>query len=170
MKFYTGENINQVKKRYVCIKTHGKSKTYTYKVWRSIVTRCTNKKLKRYCDWGGRGVGICESWLFFENFLNDMGEVKKEDNLELDRINNNLGYCKENCRWTSPSVNSANRRRIKRELPRGVYQRNGKYRAILRTYGFNYTIGTYLTIEEAKKKYDEVAFEWWGNRANLDND
>lgn len=91
------------------ITKHGMHKTSTYKAWLRMKQRCssTNKKTKKwYYD---RGITVCESWEKFENFLNDMGNMPK-DKTSLDRINNDLGYFKENCRWATSKEQGNNRR------------------------------------------------------------
>lgn len=74
--------------------------------------RCFNKRSKDYKDYGGRGITICPRWLnSFENFLEDMG--LKPLGHQIDRIDNNKGYSKENCRWVTNKINCRNRRTTK---------------------------------------------------------
>lgn len=80
----------------------------TYHRWAKMVQRCHNPKDFSYPNYGGRGIQVCEEWKKFENFLKDMGEAPS--GLVLDRIDNNKGYCKENCRWTDTYTSSRNRR------------------------------------------------------------
>jgi hypothetical protein len=90
------------------MKTHGKRKDPIYYVWRSMKQRCLNKNHKNYDRYGGRGITVCDEWLnSFENFYRDMGDRPK--GLSLDRIDNNKGYSKENCRWTTFKNQSRNR-------------------------------------------------------------
>ena len=88
--------------------THGLSHTNTYKIWSGMVQRVTNPNNKRYSDYGGRGITVCEKWLDFEGFYEDMGERPKGKTL--DRIDNNLSYCKGNCKWSTLSEQQSNRR------------------------------------------------------------
>ena len=87
------------------------SKSKTYKVWAAMKQRCLNPNNPEYPDYGGRGIGICEKWLQFEGFFEDMGE--KPDGLSLDRIDNSNGYFKENCRWCSYNEQMRNTRRTR---------------------------------------------------------
>lgn len=88
--------------------TEGKAQSKTYATWRGMKSRCLDSGHPKFADYGGRGIKICDSWLHFENFLADMGEKPK--GLEIDRIDNSGNYCKENCRWTTKSLNNRNRR------------------------------------------------------------
>lgn len=53
-------------------------------------------------------VSICDRWSKFENFLADMGE--RPEGTTLDRIDNELGYFPENCRWATHQTQTENRR------------------------------------------------------------
>lgn len=91
--------------------------TKTYKAWGNMLSRCRNKNHPSYKNYGGRGISVCERWLKFENFLEDMGD--KPWNLSLDRIDNEKGYSKENCRWATSKEQTRNMRKNVRILYKG---------------------------------------------------
>jgi len=71
--------------------------------------RCNNPNNNAYRNYGGRGITYCKEWEKFENFWRDM-EEGYDDNLTLDRIDNNGNYCKENCRWVDYKTQMNNMR------------------------------------------------------------
>lgn len=94
-------------------RTHGLSGTKEHRTWKSMIGRCHRPSHKRYRDWGGRGIKVCDSWKnSFENFLKDMGKCP-EKNYSIDRINNDGNYEPGNCRWATPKEQSNNRRKRK---------------------------------------------------------
>jgi hypothetical protein len=105
------------KKIEICgnnFRTHGLSKSAEFNTWSLMKKRCYNKNDKRYNDWGGRGITVCESWLdSFENFIKDMG-FKPSKEHSIDRINNDGNYEPSNCRWATRSEQMKNRRKFKR--------------------------------------------------------
>lgn len=81
-----------------------------YYRWAGIKQRCTNPNHSRYKDYGGRGITICDEWLFYEPFYAWAMENGYEEGLEIDRINNNIGYSPDNCRFVNRISNSRNKR------------------------------------------------------------
>lgn len=90
---------------------HGHSKksktSQTYKSWETMIQRCNNKNNPKYRIYGGRGIIICKKWMQFINFLEDMGESPK--GYQIDRIDNDKGYFKGNCRWSTRKQQARNR-------------------------------------------------------------
>jgi len=87
--------------------THGMCFTPTHYSWSGMKTRCLNENSVSYRDYMGRGITICDRWLKFENFLEDMGE--RPEGTTLDRMDNDGNYCKENCTWSTVQEQNDNR-------------------------------------------------------------
>lgn len=88
--------------------TVGRRFSKTYSTWSNMKLRCLNPRNEHYRYYGGQGITICERWMVFDNFLEDMGE--SPEGLEIDRIDNDKGYFKENCRWVTKIENMRNKR------------------------------------------------------------
>lgn len=92
--------------------THGHTASPTYTAWANMIQRCKNARNKRFKDYGGRGIKVCDRWHGFTVFLADMGE--KPPGLTLDRIDNDGNYEPGNCRWATAAEQRANKRARRR--------------------------------------------------------
>ncbi len=117
---------NELKKNY----THGKSNHKLYRVWTSMKSRCNNKSDKGYKNYGGRGITVYKEWendfMAFYNWSMNNGY---KDGKSIDRIDNDKGYSPENCRYTTPLVQSCNKRNFNKYGYFGVAQKGNKYLA-----------------------------------------
>lgn len=90
-------------------KTHGMSYHPAFWVWRSMRDRCRLPSHQAWKNYGGRGIKVDPRWDDFDVFWEDMGPSYLPG-LSLDRIDNEKGYNKENCRWTTRSIQCRNKR------------------------------------------------------------
>jgi len=123
---------------------HGLSHTRFHNIWTGMKQRCIDKNCEAFLRYGARGITICEEWLDFVNFKNDMYdsylkhcEDFGEKQTSIDRKDNEGNYCKENCRWATAKEQSANTstryRRIEKENEYKEYLKETKDNAV--SYG-----------------------------------
>ena len=87
---------------------YGLRYTSFYKKWSSLKSRCINPKLENYKSYGGRGIKVCDEWLEFINFRDNMYasylehvKLYGEHNTTIERKNVNGDYNKDNCTWVT---------------------------------------------------------------------
>jgi hypothetical protein len=88
--------------------TRNRTQSPEYRTYRNMLKRCLDENDKSYPRYGGRGITVSETWQeCFDNFLKDMGN--RPDGLTLERVDNEKGYCKENCKWATRHEQMMNR-------------------------------------------------------------
>ena len=94
---------------------HGKShiegkQGRLYRIWKNMRSRCKNKNVPCYGRYGGRGITVCEQWDSFVSFQEWALSSGYSSKLTIDRIENSEGYRPDNCKWSTVSEQSMNRR------------------------------------------------------------
>lgn len=88
-------------------RTGGQKHHPLFPTWGAMLSRCTNPKSAQYPRYGGRGIFVCDEWFHFPNFVRDMGA--RPSGMQIDRIDNDLGYFPGNCHWVTSKQNCRNR-------------------------------------------------------------
>lgn len=153
--------------------SHTMSDSRPYRIWCKMKNRCDNPNNDRYEDYGGRGITYPVKWKTFEGFWEDMSEGYA-DNMSIDRIDVNAGYCKENCKWSTVVEQNRNQRMLSTNTSgiTGVSISKGKYPHYISRWTTLY--GEQKTKCFSIKKYgDELAFfmacEWRAQMISLLN-
>lgn len=80
---------------------HGMSNHPLYMVWRNMKARCLKESRKDFYRYGGRGIGVCKSWLMSDNFFAWALSHGWKPGLEIERRNNDRPYSPSNCHFVS---------------------------------------------------------------------
>lgn len=147
--------------------THGMSHTPEYQAWKNALYRCTKSSNKKFKDYGGRGIKMCERWSEplpkgFLNFYEDMGDC---NGLTLERVDVNGDYSPDNCVWADVFVQGFNTRMSTSNTSgvTGVCEtKDGKWQAYIGYMGRNVHLGYFIKFEDAVSVRKEAELKYHG--------
>lgn len=90
-----------------------------HRIWTAMKRRCSRKSQQgNYKYYGGRGIDVCYEWrVSYQAFRSWALANGYQENLTIDRKDNNGNYEPSNCQWITRSENirksNADRRKIK---------------------------------------------------------
>ena len=99
------------RKKQVTNATHNMSNSREYESWSCMLSRCNNPRTNRSKSYVLKGITYAKEWSNFENFYKDMGN--RPIGTSLDRIDNDKGYTKSNCRWATNIEQARNKSNTK---------------------------------------------------------
>lgn len=135
---------------YESLRTHGLTQTKEYHTWEGMKARCYRKTDDSYFLYGGRGIRIDKKWKnSFESFLFDMGKAPSAD-YSIERIDNNLGYRKSNCKWILKTDQPKNRR------TNTMVSINGEIKCVSE-WGHVYGVKRNTIYERVKRGWDVIS-------------
>ena len=167
---------------------HGMFGTRLYNIWRSMKQRCYCPNHLYYKYYGGKGISVCNKWLVFACYKNDMYEsylehveAFGEKDTTMDRIDSNGNYELSNVSWSTRKEQANNRKegsnrryfvatRIKESitylLPEGYSEESNNGKAFASKYNFSLS-GVYKCLKGKNKSSDGWKFEY---KETVEND
>lgn len=142
---------------------HGMKNTPEYNSWRKMKERCYDINNPDYKNYGAIGITMPDEWKDnFLRFYQDVGKCPCKG-YTVDRVDCNLSYSKENCRWASPHIQARNR--LKTKASKTSKYKGVSYDKAADKWSARFTISSggniyggrifrYETEEEAASAYD----------------
>lgn len=131
-----------------------------YHRWYAMIDRCYNPKRKDFAHYGGRGVRVSKEWMEdFQKFVQETGQP--EPGMTIDRIKNDLNYCKCNFKWSSWTEQNLNRRDLKKKsnLPKHIVKAGNMFRAQVRINKVLHHVASSRDLEEVLCKLNHFLSE-----------
>lgn len=148
------------------MKRHGHSGTRLYSAWANMLRRCRNETSKKYENYGGRGIRVCQEWQRFEPFLAWSLANGYADDREIDRKDSNGNYEPDNCRWVTTYQQTTNHR-SRTSTYKGIYFHRNTWVARITVNGKGKYLGRFPDAEQAARAYDVAAREAFGDFSRL---
>jgi hypothetical protein len=104
---------------------HGMTESPEYRSWSGMIDRCENQNSPNFEKYGNRGISVCDRWRWgtkrksgFSYFFEDMGQ--RPPGCSIERIHNDKGYSKKNCKWGTRKEQNNNQRPKRKGIPLAV--------------------------------------------------
>ena len=136
-----------------------------YEIWQGMKKRCNNKNCKDYYNYGGRGIVVCNEWNnSSENFVLWALNNGYSDDLSIDRIDTDSGYCPENCKWSTATEQARNRHRLRNNKSgyTGIRKIGNKFRTWIIVDFKQINLGMHEDMESAIKARKAGELMYWG--------
>lgn len=141
---------------------HGYSRHHLYGVWRNMKRRCYEENNKRYKDYGGKGITVCNEWKNSSKAFIDWALPLWKEGLEIDRKKNNGNYESSNCHFVTHEENQQNRELLQSNNAsgyRGVSWKDKKWRAQITINNKLKHLGYFVSAKEAALTYDNAIID-----------
>ena len=156
---------------YTCGENRLMSNTRIYRIWAGMKQRCSNTKEKNYYRYGGRGIIVCDDWnKSFTSFYEWSLDNGYNDELTIDRVDNNVGYYPSNCQWITQGKNTAVGKRGKFSSNKSGYtgvswdKFRNKWFSSIRVNNKNINLGRYTLIIDAVKARIEAEIKYFNEQ------
>lgn len=158
--------LQKIKSNDLCLLC-AKSKHPLYQTWYNMMRRCYRPHDASFKNYGARGIEVDKNWWNFKNFLRDMGD-KPTIKHSLERVDNNAGYSKYNCKWATKTEQCLNRRKLKNNTTgeTGICKTNYGFHVRFDYEGIRYDIGRFITFEKAVEARCKFVKMFYVNREN----
>lgn len=149
-------------------------------MWRGMLSRCINKNSGSYKSYGGIGVTVCERWLCYEYFLNDIQHISGYDEyiesinnggqkyqLDKDLLQQNIPinkriYSPETCCFIPAILNSSimakERKNNRSSKYYGVIKNKNSFISVMEVNKKRMNLGTYKDEIEAAVAYNNFVY------------
>jgi hypothetical protein len=93
-------------------KYHGEHGLFSrlYTIWKAMHLRCRYESHVGYKRYGAVGITICDDWFEYIAFRDWAILNGYNENLTIDRIDNDKGYDPSNCRWITKKEQASNKK------------------------------------------------------------
>lgn len=134
--------------------THGMKYHKFYSTWDSMMQRCNNPNCTNYKNYGNRGIKVSEEFKNCKTFIDYIESLPNySDDKQIDRIDNEKGYERNNLKWSDRTEQNLNKRvsRTNSTGYTGVSKavNSARYRSYLFINNQYKNIGIFDTVELA---------------------